>query len=270
MAKRSSPSDELTADAYFAVLPEWVLFAEISAQAVRLYATLRRHADKEDGRCHPGRTRLATLMHTSPSTVDRAVEELASIGAITVTPRRDPDNPKQQLSNEYRVRSLPPVGGVSAPAGDPPPVGGPPPPASDEETRVNEPEPVEPEDSDASGAEVAPMSPTMVEAWALANLLADLIEGNGSKRPSVTSAWVTAIDRMLRLDGRTPEQVENCIRWCQADEFWRANILSAPKLRQQYDRLRLAALQRRNGTARGQPTGVDAARVFIADQQGAL
>lgn len=83
------------------------------------------------------------------------------------------------------------------------------------------------------------------DAERLANLLADLIAEDGSLRPNVTSAWVTAIDRMIRLDGRTPEQIENCIRWCQADEFWRSNILSAATLRKKYDQLRKAARRER-------------------------
>jgi hypothetical protein len=39
------------------------------------------------------------------------------------------------------------------------------------------------------------------------------------------------------------------IRWCQADEFWRGNILSMPKLREKYDQLRLKALERREKPA---------------------
>ena len=46
---------------------------------------------------------------------------------------------------------------------------------------------------------------------------------------------------MQILVARTPEQIEAAIRWCQADEFWRSNILSASKLREKYDQLRLAA-----------------------------
>ena len=79
------------------------------------------------------------------------------------------------------------------------------------------------------------------EATRLANLLADLIEFNGSRRPNVTDKWVLSIDRMMRIDGRTPTQVENAMKWAQKDEFWRANILSPDKLRSQYERLRLQA-----------------------------
>ena len=87
----------------------------------------------------------------------------------------------------------------------------------------------------------------------LANLLADLIEANGSKRPNVTLTWVTDIRRMQTIDGRTPEQVEAAIRWAQSDPFWRANILSPRKLREKYEQMRLQA-------SRGATRGASAAQ----------
>lgn len=77
----------------------------------------------------------------------------------------------------------------------------------------------------------------------LCTLLADLIEANGSKRPNIGKGWHDAARLMIDKDGRTPAQVENAIRWCQASEFWRANVMSMPKLREKYDQLRLAALR---------------------------
>lgn len=97
------------------------------------------------------------------------------------------------------------------------------------------------------------------DAERLAHLLADLIESNGSKRPNVTQRWVTTIDRMMRLDGRTPEQIENAIRWSQRDEFWQSNILSPDKLRRHYDRMRLQA-----GRNKTTPKGIESVRDYIA------
>jgi hypothetical protein len=74
----------------------------------------------------------------------------------------------------------------------------------------------------------------------LAELLADLIAENGSKRPN-PKAWAKDVRLMVERDGRTVEQIEKAIRWCQADTFWRGNVLSMGKLRKQYDKLRLAA-----------------------------
>lgn len=76
---------------------------------------------------------------------------------------------------------------------------------------------------------------------ALCNQLADLIEKNGSKRPKPGKAWYAACRLMIDQDGRDPAGIAKAITWCQKDEFWRANVMSMPKLREQYDRLRLAA-----------------------------
>lgn len=81
------------------------------------------------------------------------------------------------------------------------------------------------------------------------NLLADLIEANGSRRPQVTDKWLSDMERIHRIDERSWEQITRAIEWCQADDFWRANIMSPAKLRKQYDQLRLAA-QRGNKTSK--------------------
>jgi hypothetical protein len=83
--------------------------------------------------------------------------------------------------------------------------------------------------------------------------LADRIESNGSKRPPVTDRWRTAARLMLDRDGRTENEIRGAIDWCQADEFWRSNILSMPKLREKYDQLRLQAI-RGNGAKRKSTT----------------
>ena len=75
----------------------------------------------------------------------------------------------------------------------------------------------------------------------LCTLLADLIEGNGSKRPTINKQWRDATRLLIDKDGREYDKAERLLRWCQADEFWRANILSMPKFRDKYDQLRLAA-----------------------------
>lgn len=77
--------------------------------------------------------------------------------------------------------------------------------------------------------------------------LADRIEANGSKRPTVGERWRTAGRLLMDADHRTEQQVHAAIDWCQSDEFWRANVLSMSTLREKYDQLRLVAEQRRGG-----------------------
>lgn len=94
----------------------------------------------------------------------------------------------------------------------------------------------------------------------LANYLADKIEGNGSKRPTVSHDWILTICRLMDIDQRTPDQVRGAIDWCQADDFWSSNILSPMALRKQYERLRLQATQKQR-----KKTGVSAVMDYLSE-----
>lgn len=82
--------------------------------------------------------------------------------------------------------------------------------------------------------------------------LAARIEANGSKRPTITAKWRDAARLMLDLDKRTENDIHGAIDWCQSDEFWRANILSLPKLREKYDQLRMQAQRTSGSTSRNE------------------
>ncbi|HEY2644063.1 MAG TPA: hypothetical protein VGI56_09965 [Galbitalea sp.] len=73
----------------------------------------------------------------------------------------------------------------------------------------------------------------------LCTILADLIEANGSKRPSIGKGWLDSARLLIDLDKRPLGEAISMIQWCQADPFWRANIMSMPKFRDKYDTLRL-------------------------------
>lgn len=95
-----------------------------------------------------------------------------------------------------------------------------------------------PTESLSSETAIAPIRP---EVTRLLDLLDTEIVRNGGKAPKRTKKNVDAVRLMLDRDGYSEAQIERAIRWCQADEFWRANILSASKLREKYEQLRLAA-----------------------------
>lgn len=99
------------------------------------------------------------------------------------------------------------------------------------------------------------------ECHRLADLLADRIEQNGAKRPTVSKAWIRTLDRMIRLDERSPEQIERAIEWATSHTFWSTNILSPDALRRHYDRMSLQA--RRDSTTQG-PRGLAGVREFLA------
>jgi hypothetical protein len=94
-----------------------------------------------------------------------------------------------------------------------------------------------------------PAKPPRDDADRLCEHLADKIEANGSRRPAVNAKWRDAARLLIDKDGRTEEQVHAAIDWCQQDEFWRANILSMPKLREKYDQLRMHAMRGRSSSA---------------------
>lgn len=74
--------------------------------------------------------------------------------------------------------------------------------------------------------------------------LVDRMVANGCAKPAITNRWREAARLLLDRDKRTEAQVIAAIDWAQNHEFWRANIKSIPKLRAQYDTLRLQASAR--------------------------
>ena len=86
---------------WFSIVPEWVLDADISDAAVRLYAVLLRFGQTSGQRMPSRRTLADRLRKRSVDSVDRAMKELVRIGAVEVTRRsRDGVN----LTNRYLVR----------------------------------------------------------------------------------------------------------------------------------------------------------------------
>ena len=56
------------------------------------------------------------------------------------------------------------------------------------------------------------------------------------KKPNF-QAWAKSVDLMIRVDKRSPEDIQSLIEWCQGDPFWSKNILSTAKLREKFDQL---------------------------------
>jgi hypothetical protein len=104
-------------------------------------------------------------------------------------------------------------------------------------------------EADASDVKHVGENPARGDVERLCAHLADRVEGNGSRRPAVGKAWRDAARLMLDRDGRGEDQVHRAIDWCQDHEFWRSNVRSMPKLREQYDQLRLQAQRRPGGRA---------------------
>ena len=78
------------------------------------------------------------------------------------------------------------------------------------------------------------------DALRLSKLLFSLIKERDSKakEPNLKD-WAIHIDRLIRIDQRTPQEIETIMRWSQKDDFWQNNILSTEKLRKQFIQLNL-------------------------------
>ncbi|WP_313816375.1 helix-turn-helix domain-containing protein [Citricoccus sp.] len=92
----------------FSQIPEWVLDAEISDGAFRLYAALARYADQRTGKAFPSRTTLAKRINKKLSSVDRYLKELQAIGAVTVEARYE-EGTSERRSNYYTVATFRPL-----------------------------------------------------------------------------------------------------------------------------------------------------------------
>ena len=57
------------------------------------------------------------------------------------------------------------------------------------------------------------------------------------KTPEELTKWADDFRKMIEIDKRTPEDIDNVLKFSQDDSFWQTNILSAEKLRKQFDQL---------------------------------
>jgi uncharacterized protein YdaU (DUF1376 family) len=64
-----------------------------------------------------------------------------------------------------------------------------------------------------------------------------LLELNGKRKEPNFKVWAADINKMVRLDKRSREEIKQVFDWANADEFWSSNILSPAKLRKQFDTL---------------------------------
>lgn len=103
----------------FSIVPEWLLFSDLSDRAVRLYAVLLRYGNTSGARM-PGRATLSRRLGCSTDSVDRAVKQLELAGALEVHRDTLDDEARQRLrvsraNNRYRVRTSKPTRSTTPP-----------------------------------------------------------------------------------------------------------------------------------------------------------
>ena len=96
------------------------------------------------------------------------------------------------------------------------------------------------ENTTAAGAAAVDPPPSAVEVERLSELLRLRIAArDGSAQAAklpVPPGWARDIEKLIRIDGRRPEDIEAVIVWCQSEGcFWGPNILSGRKLRLKFD-----------------------------------
>ncbi len=222
----------------YAVIPEWILDAEISASAVRLFATLGRFVGANDA-AFPSRRTLAARMHCSVATVDRALSELKGIGAIKIEAQTRGDG--SRTSSLFYLWPL----ATPLPTGDGTPHHGRgypsspvivPPLKSDIALKNI----IERTTSKVSSPRKTEFRETAEESFsgdviALTAYLNEWIGKNGFKPFTEGKLQWRDMDKILRIDKRPPHQVREVIDWCQRDSFWNSNVRSVRKLRQHFD-----------------------------------
>jgi hypothetical protein len=92
----------------------------------------------------------------------------------------------------------------------------------------------------------------------LAQFLLEKIRENKPdyKDPNLES-WADTFRLMMEADNRSTDIIRQVIVWCQKDDFWRCNILSAGKLREKFDALELKMNQRKTSPPNAQQSGLN-------------
>lgn len=82
------------------------------------------------------------------------------------------------------------------------------------------------------------------------------------KQPKDFTSWAIHMDRLIKLDGASAEEIEETIKWLhtsnhpQAD-FWKGQILSADGLRKKWSKVRIAMKQKAKEGWNKKPTEID-------------
>ena len=117
---------------------------------------------------------------------------------------------------------------------------------------------------DEDTPEPTPITEHRPDVDAVCDAMAASVNRRTGRTPRITATWRTQARLMIDRDGRTVEEITRIIDWVDGNDFWRANVLSLPKLRQKFDTLRLQA-QRPQGRPQGGQVFYDLAAEFAKE-----
>ena len=118
---------------------------------------------------------------------------------------------------------------------------------------------------DEDAPEPTPIAEHRPDVDAVCDAMAASVQRRTGRAPRVTAAWRTQARLMIDRDGRTVEEITRVIDWAEGNDFWRANVLSVPKLRQKFDTLRLQAQRPQRGQPQGGQVFYDLAEQFAKE-----
>lgn len=225
---------------YFAIIPAEVRYDnELPPGARILYGELTALA-RAEGFAWASNRYFAELYQCDENTISRWVSALAERGHVRV----EVSQTEGGYQRKIWIKAAPLLKNEEAPSAKM--RRAPPQKCGDKRTVEKE-----------SRKEESPASPERAEAERLALLL---LQEHRKVDPGFLAAedasgaavkrWAPAIERLIRLDGRSALEVEAVIYWCQADEFWRANIMSGEKLRSKFPTLLLQMKRPQGGRNR--------------------
>ena len=234
---------------------------DLSDAAILILLRIADHADTE-GVCWPGNARIAEYTNKSERTVERTKARLIELGLLSVVTRGKTGGGRGRDLLVLHLEGKPDIESV---------LGSNPTLVTDQTRHTGQTKPdtgdaalyrnrkKEPSEGTVSGAiapDVRPEIETLCSFFE--SSLNQLLDTPGRER--VSKSWATDLDRMVRLDGRTPEQIRNATLWAHRHEFWQRNILSPAKLRKHFDRLALDARAERKNNPQAAAQDVEAWR----------
>lgn len=102
---------------------------------------------------------------------------------------------------------------------------------------------------DNNNKETNTISQSEADATEVSNYLEYKILSLNSNAKTNAKIWVKDIEKAIRIDNRTKEQLINCIDWIYSTgTFWIPNIMSGKKLRDKYDQLFMQMQNKQNNT----------------------
>jgi hypothetical protein len=113
------------------------------------------------------------------------------------------------------------------------------------------------------------------EIFSLVDLLIEKMKQNDPKAKipktqKQREKWANDFRLLVEKDKRPIEEIKRVLEWCQADSFWRTNILSTRSFRNQYPKLRLRMMEEQSRQGHHESFTDEEYEAYIKQQKEAL